>query len=165
MPRRLLRNHALESDEWRYVGEAASAVLDAKIPVIVEFLEWQNERGAWLSRGGRLGVVLSGESKLELIANDLPQLSLIACRFSGPSDGRGYTQGRVLRERYGFAGELRAVGYVRTDQLFFLARMGFDSFEMADADLEPGLASFATFSHAYQRSNDKGLPQTLSRGA
>jgi uncharacterized protein (DUF934 family) len=161
MPRRLLRNHAIEADEWRYVGEAESAASDSQVPVIVEFLEWQNERAAWLKRGGRLGLVLGGESKVELIAGDVARFELIACRFGGPSDGRGYSQGRILRERLGFSGELRAVGYVRTDQLFFLARVGFDSFEMAEGDLQPGLASFATFSHAYQRSNDRGLSQAL----
>lgn len=161
MQRRLLRNHAIDIDEWRYVAEAESAPTDATIPVIVDFLEWQNERAAWLQRGGRLGVVLSGESKVELLAGDLPRLELIACRFGGPSDGRGYSQGRILRERFDFSGELRALGYVRTDQLFFLARVGFNSFEMAEADLEPGLDSFATFSQAYQRSNDRGLAQVL----
>jgi uncharacterized protein (DUF934 family) len=163
MPRRLLRDRRIATDEWRYVSEADTAVSDAAIPVIVDFLEWQNERAAWRARGGRLGVVLNGENKVELLAEDFPTLSLIACRFAGPSDGRGYTQGRLLRERYGFVGELRAMGYVRTDQLFFLARMGFDSFEVAEADLEPGVSAFATFSHAYQRANDQGLPQVLTR--
>ena len=161
MPRRLLRNHLLETDEWRYVSEAQFAHQDASTPVIVESLEWQNERAAWLKRGGRLGVVLGGESKVETIAADVSHFELIACRFGGPSEGRGYSQARVLRERYGFAGELRAVGYVRTDQLFFLARVGFSSFEMAEADLQSGLDAFATFSYAYQRSNDQGLTRAL----
>ena len=64
---------------------------------------------------------------------------LIAAEFSGPAEGRGYTQARQLRERFEFAGELRAIGYVRRDQLFFMARCGFNSFELPDADIEDAL--------------------------
>ena len=87
----------------------------------------------------------------------------MAARFSGPSEGRGYTQGALLRERYGFKGELRAIGYVRLDQLFGLARCGFNSFEMSAEDLKVAPSKFATFSFAYQPASDAGLPQALRR--
>ena len=90
----------------------------------------RNDRDAWLARGARLGVVLMPADRVERIAADLPLLSLIACSFPGPSEGRGYSQARSLRERWKFTGELRATGYVRRDQLFFLARSGFNSFEL-----------------------------------
>ena len=84
-----------------------------------------------------------------------------AAQFPGPSDGRGYTQGRLLRERWKFAGELRATGYVRRDQLFFLARCGFNSFELPESEIETARAALATFSAAYQPANDAGLAVRL----
>jgi uncharacterized protein (DUF934 family) len=87
----------------------------------------------------------------------------VAARFSGPGEGRGYTQAKLLRERYGFRGELRAIGYVRIDQLWFMARCGFDSFELSEADLKGADKALATFSAAYQSSNDLGLTAKLGR--
>jgi uncharacterized protein (DUF934 family) len=161
MPRQLLRDHRIVADEWRYVSQGEDGGVN--VPVLIEFLEWQSERSAWIARGGPLGVILSGEHKVEQLAPDLAHLSLVACRFGGPAEGRGYTQARQLREQHGFGGELRAIGYVRTDQLFFLARCGFNSFELPEADLGPGLSAFNTFSRAYQPSNDRGLGAPLTR--
>ena len=69
----------------------------------------------------------------------------------------------MLREHWKFSGELRATGHVRSDQVFFMARCGFNSFEMADADLQDAYTALATFSRAYQPSNDAGLPLKLRR--
>ena len=70
---------------------------------------------------------------------------------------------RVLREQWKFAGELRATGYVRRDQLFFMARSGFNSFELPDTEIEAAAAALSTFSAAYQPSNDAGLALKLRR--
>ena len=84
-------------------------------------------------------------------------LALVAAEFPTVSEGRGYTQGRLLRERWGFAGELRARGAVRLDHVFLLARCGFNSFELPESELEGAAAALLTFSAAYQSSNDRGL--------
>jgi uncharacterized protein (DUF934 family) len=163
MPRRLLRDRQIVVDDWRYAAEASELAPagDDAGAVILNFDQWRAERDHWIVRGGRLGVVLLPAHSVESLAADLPRLSLVAAHFLGPSEGRGYTQARLLRERYGFTGELRATGYVRTDQLFFMARCGFNSFEMAEGDLAAGLQSFASFSSAYQVSNDAGLALKL----
>ena len=95
---------------------------DAGAPLIVTFDQWQMEPDTWIARGSPLGVVLSAAHKVEDLAPDLQYFSLIAAEFSGPSEGRGYTQARLLRERWNFGGELRATGHVRRDQLFFMAQ-------------------------------------------
>jgi len=154
MPRRLLRDRQIVVDEWRYVAEAAA---DAAVPLIVTFDQWQAEPDTWTRRAGRLGVVLSPAQKVERLAPDLARFALIGVEFSGPGEGRGYTQARLLRERWNFKGELRATGYVRRDQLFFMARCGFNSFELPESDLEDAATAFSTFSAAYQQSNDIGL--------
>ena len=154
MPRRLLRDRQIVVDEWRYVAEAAA---DAAVPLIVTFDQWQAEPDTWTRRAGRLGVVLSPAQTVERLAPDLARFALIGAEFSGPGEGRGYTQARLLRERWNFKGELRATGYVRRDQLFFMARCGFNSFELPESDLEDAATAFSTFSAAYQQSNDIGL--------
>lgn len=87
---------------------------------------------------------------VETLVPQFGSLKSIAIEFTGPSEGRGYTQARVLRERYGFTGELRAVGHVKRDQVLFLARCGFDSFELAEGETAAGaLESLNLFTSAY----------------
>jgi uncharacterized protein (DUF934 family) len=158
MPRRLLRDGVIVDDDWSYVADADASAASS---LILTLAQWQNERDAWMARGARLGVMLMPADRVERLAADLPLFSLIACNFSGPSEGRGYSQARILRERWKFTGELRATGYVRRDQLFFMARSGFNSFELPDTDLADARSALSTFSKAYQPSNDAGLPFKL----
>jgi uncharacterized protein (DUF934 family) len=158
MPRRLLRDARIVVDEWRYVAEAAA---DPAAPLIVSLAQWQMEPDTWLARGTPLGVVLSPCHHVEQLAPDLGRFALVGAEFSGPSEGRGYTQARLLREHLNFKGELRATGYVRRDQLFFMARCGFNSFELPDTDIEDAYSAFSTFTAAYQPANDVGLARTL----
>ena len=160
MPRRLLRDGRIVDDDWLYLAEAEG---NAAAPLILTLAQWQSDRDKWLGQDRRLGVVLSPVHKVELLAPDLARFALIGADFSGPGEGRGYSQARELREQRGFSGELRATGYVRRDQLFFMARCGFNSFELPDTDIEAARAALATFSWAYQPSNDAGLPLKLRR--
>lgn len=155
MQRRLLRDRQIVVDDWGYTFEPG--------PVqgrILSMDEWLTEP-TWSGTGNRLGVVLKPEHKVELLAPSLARFELIAAEFPGPGEGRGYSQGRVLRERYGFRGELRALGYVRYDQIFFLARCGFNSFELPEGELAAAAKAFSTFSAEYQPANDLGLGSAL----
>ena len=160
MPRRLLRDGRIVDDDWSYAGETENNTAAA---LILTLAQWQNGRGAWMTRAGRLGIVLEPSHPVELITPDISRFALIAADFSGPGEGRGYSQARVLREHWKFAGELRATGHVRRDQLFFMARCGFNSFELPDADIEAARAALSTFSWAYQPANDAGLLLKLQR--
>ncbi len=160
MPRQLLRDGLIVDDDWTYLAPDVAADPAA---LIVPFDRWLAERERWSAYPGRLGVVLLPAQKVEQLVPDLARFALIGADFPGPSDGRGYTQGRLLRERYGFTGELRALGYVRRDQLFFLARCGFNSFQLGDADLTDAAGALSTFSAEYQPSNDAGLAHELRR--
>jgi uncharacterized protein (DUF934 family) len=95
-------------------------------------------------------------------ADRLGAVARIEVNFPSLADGRGYSIARLLRERHGYAGELRAVGDVQRDQLFYLARCGFDAFLLRkDEDAEDALAAFEDFSEAYQASVER--PQPLFR--
>ena len=76
--------------------------------------------------------------------------ALIAVEFTGPGEGRGYTQAKLLRKRYNFTGELRAVGHVKQDQLYLMSRCGIDSFELSPTEKpEEALATLERFKAAY----------------
>jgi uncharacterized protein (DUF934 family) len=95
-------------------------------------------------------------------ADRLGAVARIEVNFPSFTDGRGYSIARLLRERHGYDGELRAVGDVQRDQLFYLARCGFDAFLLRkDGDADDALAAFNDFSEAYQASVER--PQPLFR--
>jgi uncharacterized protein (DUF934 family) len=163
MPRRLLRDGAIVVDEWRTSGDGAAAAGAAADdgPLLLALLEFRAERERWLARAGPLGVILAPADDEQQLVPDLARLALVAAEFTTVSEGRGYTQGRLLRERWGFAGELRARGAVRRDHVFLLARCGFNSFELPESDLLAAATALRTFSATYQSSNDRGLGSAL----
>lgn len=96
------------------------------------------------------------------LAGSLERLTVVAVNFPKFGDGRGYSIARLLRERYGYRGELRAVGQVARDNLYFMAQCGFDAFELrAGEDPKEALAAFNDFSEVYQASVAR--PQPLFR--
>lgn len=126
--RHILRRREWVADDWRYLGEEAAGAE----ALIVPLAELRQDPGRWRTRPGRLGVRLGPADRVEELAPELPALALVAVEFPNPGDGRGYSSGRLLRTRYAFAGELRALGAgVRQDQVFLLARCGFDALELA----------------------------------
>jgi uncharacterized protein (DUF934 family) len=166
MPRRLLRDGAIVVDEWHTAVDGAVACGDAlagDVASMITLPEFRAERERWLARAGPLGVILAPADEEQELVPDLSRLALVAAEFPTVSEGRGYTQGRLLRERWGFAGELRARGAIRRDHVFLLARCGFNSFELPESEFEGAVAALRTFSAAYQSSNDRGLGGALRR--
>ncbi len=157
--RRILRRRELVVDDWRYAVEepAAGAEVPMDAALIIPLAELRRAPARWHGRCGRLGVRLGPADAVEELAAELPLLSLVALEFPNAGDGRGYSQARLLRERFGFRGELRAVGAgVRQDQVFLLARCGFDAIELAAGeDPEAAQRAFSRYDVAYQ----PGSPQ------
>jgi uncharacterized protein (DUF934 family) len=130
----LLKDGKLADDAFAHLD--ADDPIPAEGAVLVDLTRWQSERRALLARGEPLGVRLaSGESPDE-IADDLDALALVALEFPAFKDGRAYSSARLLRERYGYSGEIRAVGDVGLEQLHFMQRVGFDAFEIDSDDPE-----------------------------
>lgn len=151
--RQIIKQREIVADAWRYADEDAAASA-----VIVPYVRFQLERDQWLASTATLGVRLAAADPVEALANDLARLSLIALEFGGSGEGRGYTQAQLLRRRYHFKGEIRAVGKIQRDQVFYLARCGFDAFEFPEGtDLQVALTAFNDFSVAYQPSADQGV--------
>jgi uncharacterized protein (DUF934 family) len=152
--RQILRQREIVADDWVYLSDAPPDASDAE-SIIVALADWRANPQRWTVWRGRLGLKLAPADRIEDCVDLLPRLKLIACEFPGPSEGRGYTQARMLRERYGYTDELRAVGAVKQDQIFLLARCGFDAFEVAcGEDLQAAKAALHSFTVAYQPSSD-----------
>ncbi|MDS4040378.1 MAG: DUF934 domain-containing protein [Candidatus Competibacter sp.] len=154
--RSVIKDRRIVEDRWRHVAD------DAELPdgpAIVSLARWIRERALLLERGEPIGVRLPNTTNVADLAADLPVLAVIALEFPKFADGRAYSQARLLRERYGYRGEIRAVGDVLRDQLLFMARSGFDAFELqADRDLDDALEAFGEFSESYQPAADQPLP-------
>lgn len=102
----------------------------------------------------------------EPLASHLSALSLVAINFPSFMDGRGFSTGRILRERLGFAGEIRAIGNVIQDQMHYLLRCGFNAFALREGtDLESALASLQDFTEHYQAAVVQDKPLFLRRSA
>jgi uncharacterized protein (DUF934 family) len=129
--------------------------------VIVSLDQWKAQRDELVKRGAPLGIRLHSDQPPELIAADLAHFSVVALEFPKFRDGRAYSYARLLRERYGFKGELRAVGEVLLEQLFFMLRTGFDAFDVQSADpLKDYRTALADFSVWYQPAAD-GRPTAM----
>ncbi len=148
---RILRRHELVVDDWvSLVDSMGDQVPGDSDSVIVPFAKFRESPESWRARQGRLGIRLAPADKVEDLAPELPRLALVALEFTGPGEGRGYSQARLLRERYKFAGEVRAVGHVKQDQLYLMARVGIDAFDLSPTEKpEEALATLERFKVAY----------------
>jgi uncharacterized protein (DUF934 family) len=156
----LIKAGRVLDDSWSFADTAAD--LPERGDVLVPLSLWSAERDRLAERPSRTGVLLGPADDPAEIAGDLARLALVAVDFPQFADGRGYSTARLLRERYAYTGELRAVGDVGRDQLFYLARVGFDAFALRNGeDVDGALAAFDDFSEAYQASVER--PQPLFR--
>ena len=123
--------------------------------LIVSVSQWQDRWEKLVRRPDLVGVKLKSDEHPEIIADDLESLAVLALEFPTFKDGRPYSYARLLRERYGYTGELRAVGDVLLEQIHFMERVGFNSVEI---DSKDPLADFKTateeFTVWYQPSGD-----------
>jgi uncharacterized protein (DUF934 family) len=158
----IIKDRNVVADPWHRLELNADGGLPA-VPsggdVIVPLALWRERREELLARPGRLGVWLDSHEEPAAIAPDLRLFGVVAVNFPKFIDGRGYSVARLLRERYGYKGELRAIGDIFRDQLFFLSSCGFTAFALrADEDLHEALEALEDFSDAYQNSVERPEP-------
>ena len=158
MPR-LIKNRTVVDDDWTLLRQAASlADVPGGVPVIVPLALWVDRRAALHARG-EVGVWLAPTDDPRALVRDLATLPLIAVDFPKFGDGRGYSTARLLRDRYGYRGELRAIGDVLRDQLFALSECGFDAFAIReDRDPVEALASLNDFPSVYTSTSRTPQP-------
>ncbi len=167
---KLIKHRKPAADSWRLLDrdiqrwvspgeDGFVADFPSGADLIVPLPLWRLRRDDLLHHTGGVGVWLDAGDDLDAIAPDLDRLDVVAVDFPKFSDGRGFSTARLLRERYGFEGELRAVGDVIRDQLFYLERCGFDAFALReDQDAALALTAFDDLSEAYQPAVDQPVP-------
>ena len=156
----LIKNRSIVSASWQTLNSAddlASLAPDAR--VLAPLALWQTHGDALRARSGKVGVWLNSHEDPAAISKELNSFDVVAVNFPKFADGRGYSIARLLRERYGYKGELRAIGDILRDQLQDLERCGFDAFELrADQNAHAALSAFADFSNQYQTSALQPVP-------
>ena len=144
-----------------FVDASGAEAVPPTGPVIVSLDQWKAQRDELLKRGTPLGIRLRSDQPPDLVAADLSHFAVVALEFPKFRDGRAYSYARLLRERYGFKGEVRAVGEVLLEQLFFMLRTGFDVFDIQSADpIKDWRTALADFSVWYQPAAD-GRPTAI----
>lgn len=157
---RIVKNNEVIDETWHLLPKDASFdELSNCDDLIVPLALWREHGHALQARDGGLGVWLDSDEEAEEIGGDVDKFQVIALNFPAFTDGRSYSNARLLRDRYGFKGELRAIGDVLRDQLFYLRRCGFDAFAIrADKDPYEALEGLKDFSVTYQAATDEPLP-------
>ena len=165
----LIKQGTATVDTWKTLeiaeGETPETVALPAGDVIFPVAVWLARKAEIISCHKRIGLLIQPDERVEDIAADLDYFIVIAVNFPKFVDGRGYSTASLLRQRYHYQGEVRAVGDVLHDQLFYMQRVGFDSYALKDGKnavyaIEAG---FRTFSDAYQASTTQPQPQFRRR--
>jgi len=159
----LIKDGRLADDPWLRLADEDEVATG--VPVIVSLERWQAERETLAGRNAPLGLWLRADQSPAEVADDLSYLDLIALEFPKFNDGRAFSYARLLRERYGFQGEVRAVGEVLRDLLLYMHRCGFDAFAIdRDDAAERWEAALEELSVWYQPTAD-GRPFAMRERA
>ncbi|TXI17778.1 MAG: DUF934 domain-containing protein [Nitrosomonas sp.] len=158
----IIKNNAIVADDWAVLRlneqDSAESAMIPEGRVIVPLQVWLKHRDV-LQKRAEIGVWLASDERPETLKEDIGKFSVIAIDFPKFSDGRGYSIAYNLRARCGYAGELRAIGDVLRDQLFYMQRVGFDAFvPRPDRSIEDALKGLTDFSEVYQTSINSKLP-------
>jgi uncharacterized protein (DUF934 family) len=152
----VIKDRKIISDEWQRVAD------DEAIPsgqMIISYRRWKKAEDEIAQHSGSLAICIDGDDEIEEVAELADQFELIALDFPTFADGRNYSNARLLRDRYAYKGDLRAVGDVLRDQLYYMHRCGITSFQVrADKSIEDALKAFDDFSLSYQTAADGAEP-------
>ncbi len=160
---KIIKNKTVVEDSWSVLrlseGDTLQSVAVPSGKFIVPLKVWLAQRDV-LQKRADIGVWFASDERAgEDLEDDLAKFPVIAVDFPKFADGRGYSIAFNLRNRLGYRGELRAIGDVLRDQLFYMQRVGFDAFAVrADKDIYDALNGLGDFSLSYQASTDNALP-------
>lgn len=154
---KMLSHGAVTEDNWTVLQMPVETIPQGNILLPLKY--WLEQSAELDGQAGLVGVWLDSDEEVEALADDLAQLPVVALNFPKFVDGRGFSSARLLRDRYDYKGEIRAIGNVIQDQLFILQRCGFSQFCLADnVDLEAAAKSLSDFSDSYQTAADQDQP-------
>lgn len=151
-------NHGeIVEDSWIHVDDDDQLPSGGCVTVSLERLKSLSEAEAKLP--SKLGVRIGPAQQVNELETHIPRLELVSLAMHPFTDGRSFTQARMLRERFGFKGEIRVTGDFLRDQMYYLQRLGVDSFEFEEGtDLNDRLKAFTEFTVTYQAAQDQPIP-------
>lgn len=162
MPRLIDLNGDLLANDWVLLEKTAELEAALTLPassIIVPLQLWQSSKPALLASTKAVAVWLDSNEQAHTLADDLSVLQMIALNFPGFMDGRSYSSATNLRTHYHYSGEIRAIGDVLRDQLFYMRRCGFTTFELKDSvNLEDARKALKDFTDNYQATIEQPLP-------
>jgi len=162
---RLIKDGALVDDQWVLVREDSDPGILQALPgrkLLVPYRFWRFSQDAIADYWGQVSIWLNSNERVSDIREPVANFPVIGLNFPVFSDGRSYTNARELREQLGYQGEIRAIGDVLRDQLYYMHRCGFNAFQLRqDQDPDECLRAFEDFHTGYQASIDQ--PQPLFR--
>jgi uncharacterized protein (DUF934 family) len=149
----LIKNGRVIAD--RYVTVLDDSALPEGVPVLVPAARFLADAAEIIQRDAPIGVIWPNNRKVAELAPYLDRLAVVVLAFPNFKDGRAYSQARLLRERFGYHGELRATGQILRDQFLFLARAGFDVLDVAKAsDVDAFASALARYTVFYQTAGE-----------
>ena len=158
----LIKNTQISVDAWEVVAQDAVATNDNQIFLPLSQID---DVKALIASGKEAGVWLDSDTDYEQLTSVAKDVSVIAINFPKFADGRGYSLARILRDQCNYTGEIRAIGDVLLDQVFYMSRVGFDAYSLRDdKDAQKVQAMLETFSDSYQISVDQPTPLFRRRG-
>ncbi len=151
---RVWKDGAFRADSWRDWPEDGG--LGATVDALVPMARFVADPNLFLARAGRLGVRVAPGEDVAALAGHLGHIALIALEFPDFTDGRNYSAARLLRERLGYGGEIRALGDVLSDQIALMRRCGIDAFQVTDGPTREALQAgrIREVRHYYQPVTD-----------
>ncbi len=155
----IIKDNQIQEDDWILIRDIENVETLPDGHVILPYSFWKEHQADCSEHKANLAVMINGDTAIADLAKFLDQFELIALDFPAFKDGRCYSHARVLRDRYKFQGDLRAVGDVLRDQLFYMQRCGISSFAIhEERDMEDALNGLKDFSVTYQGASDGNLP-------
>jgi len=169
MPRLIDKHGAILANDWVILAKDCAlqdALAHAANKLFVPLQLWLAHKPELLASGKVVAPWLDSDEQASAIADDLTSLPLVALNFPAFMDGRSYSTATNLRQHYNYAGEVRAIGDVLRDQLFYMRRCGFSSFDLKDSvKLEEAQTALRDFRDSYQSTIEEPLPLFRRRSA
>lgn len=154
---KIIKDKQILEDSWQFIAELEDSLPQGDI--MVPFVFWKDNQSVLENHPGKVSIVLDGAVDINEVIPHLDKFDVIGLQFPAFADGRCYSHARLLRDRHGYTGELRALGDILHDQLFYMSRCGIDAFALReDKDFTSALAAFNEFSVMYQTAADGAPP-------
>ncbi len=144
----IIKDQQIIANNWQYIADNDSLPTGN---ITVSLTRWLQNQVQLQQHTGQIGVRIEADADINLLTKNLTKITLIELNFPAFTDGRGFSQARLLRDNLQYQGELRAIGNYMLDQVFYLTKVGVNAFALKTVkELETALSTMQDFSYSYQ---------------